>query len=127
MLTVLESDPASDLLVVGLQGELDLSTLMTCQQQMREALTAFAPDSPPRIILDLSECRFLDSSGMMFLIERTKAARKSGGAFILAGLTPRLARVFQGLDLNLVFAIADTIEQAKAMSRSEQRKDGPET
>jgi anti-sigma B factor antagonist len=120
-LTVLESDPASGLLIVGVQGELDITTRTICQRQINDAVSAFAPETPRRLILDLSGCTFLDSTGMMFLIEQTKAARKNGSVFALAQLTPRLQRVFREVQLNLVFHIADTIEQAKSMQPSDER------
>jgi anti-anti-sigma factor len=103
------------LLVMALQGELDIATLALCREQMTDALSTFTPNAPIRLILDLSECDYLDSTGIAFFAGLTQAAKQSGGKAVFACPTPRLQRLFEMLDLRKALAIADTLDAAKAL------------
>jgi anti-anti-sigma factor len=110
-LTVLESAP---LLIMALQGELDIATIAICREQMTDALSTFTPNAPIRLILELSECEYLDSTGLAFFAGLTQAAKRTNGAVVFACPTPRVQRLFDMLEMNTVLAITETIESAKA-------------
>ena len=82
-------------IVVRLAGELDLYNA----HLVRDVLLAAAKREPERLVIELSEVAFIDSTGLGILIEaRTKLANRS--AFLLAGpgLETRRALEISGLD-----------------------------
>ena len=96
-------------IVVRLTGELDLYNA----HLVREALLAAAKREPERLVVELSEVTFIDSTGLGVLIEaRTKL--KNRGAFLLAspGLETRRALEISGLDRH--FAVHDSLDDALA-------------
>jgi anti-sigma B factor antagonist len=97
--------------VVRLTGELDLYNA----PEVRTALLEVCAEQPERLVVDLGEVDFVDSTALGVLIEaRTKLANRQ--AFLLAspGLETHRALTISGLDQHL--AVHDTVESALAAS-----------
>jgi anti-sigma B factor antagonist len=97
--------------VVSLAGELDLYNA----NDVREALLACVGEEPERLVVDLAEVRFIDSTALGVLIEaRSRLADKR--AFLLAapGLETRRALEISGLDRH--FTVCATVDEALAAS-----------
>ncbi len=97
--------------VIRLGGELDLYNA----NAVREALFEACSDGPERIVVDLSQVEFIDSTALGVLIEaRTKVANRK--AFMLAapGLEARRALQISGLDRH--FSVHDTVPDALSSS-----------
>ncbi len=95
-------------IVVSLAGELDLYNAAA----VREALIECCNESPERLIVDLSNVKFIDSTALGVLIEaRTRMANRR--AFLLAapGLETRRALEISGLDRH--FAVHETLDAAR--------------
>ena len=95
--------------VVSLAGELDLYNA----HAVREALLACCAEAPERLVVDLSDVKFIDSTALGVLIEaRTRLANHR--AFLLAapGLETRRALEISGLDRH--FAVHDSLDAALA-------------
>jgi len=93
--------------VVSLAGELDLYNAHV----VRDALLEAAAESPERLVVDLSDVRFIDSTALGVLIEtRTKMTNRR--AFLLAapGLETRRALQISGLDRH--FSVHETLGEA---------------
>jgi anti-sigma B factor antagonist len=104
---VLHVDKQGDACVVRLGGELDLYNA----PQVREALGDACADSPERIVVDLSQVDFIDSTALGVLIEaRTRLENRR--AFLLAapGLETRRALEISGLDRH--FNVHDSVSEA---------------
>ena len=104
---VLGVERQGDACVVKLGGELDLYNA----PQVREALTDACADSPQRVVVDLSEVEFIDSTALGVLIEaRTQLANRR--AFLLAapGLEARRALEISGLDRH--FGVHASVSEA---------------
>jgi anti-sigma B factor antagonist len=79
--------------------------------QFKEALRAAAGDAAPRVLLDLSEVSFLDSSGLGALV----AAMKLIGPrrrLELAALQASVERVFRLTRMDTVFTIHSGVAEA---------------
>ena len=97
--------------VVHLAGELDLYNANV----VRETLIACCEESPDRLVVDLSEVKFIDSTALGVLIEaRTRLANRKG--FLLAGpgLETRRALEISGLDKH--FSVHDSLSDALSTS-----------
>jgi anti-anti-sigma factor len=79
--------------VITLSGELDASTCRGLLEQLQ---------GPPgsKVIVDLSELTFLDSSGLGTIHVARRLARKDGGTLVVCRPQPAVHRVLQltGLD-----------------------------
>jgi anti-sigma B factor antagonist len=93
--------------VVRLAGELDLYNAPVVRKTLVEACT----DGPAKVVVDLSEVEFIDSTALGVLIEaRTRLPNRKG--FLLAGpgLETRRALEISGLDRH--FAVHQTVDDA---------------
>lgn len=104
---VLRVEAVGTACVVSLGGELDLYNA----GQVRTALVTACTDSPERIIVDLAEVDFMDSTALGVLIEaRTKLDNRQ--AFLLAapGVETKRALQISGLDRH--FTVHNTVSEA---------------
>jgi anti-sigma B factor antagonist len=93
--------------VVHLAGELDLYNA----HEIRTALLRECAAGPERLVIDLSEVVFVDSTALGVLIEaRTKLANKS--AFLLAAPAVETRRALEVSGLDRHFALHDSVESA---------------
>ena len=98
-------------IVVRLSGELDLYNA----QLVRDALLTAAKREPERLVVELSEVTFIDSTGLGVLIEaRTKLKNRRRVPARRPGLETRRALEISGLDRH--FAVHDSLGEALAAS-----------
>lgn len=100
--------------VLAVGGEIDLSTA----PKLKEALAGLS-EGPKTVIVDLSGTEYLDSTGLGVLVGGLKRKREQGGQLKLAGLKPRVKRVFDITRLSSVFEIYPNVEEAKGEKRGE--------
>ena len=102
-------DRRGDAVVVRLRGELDLYNA----HEVREAVLRECESGPERVVVDLAEVVFIDSTALGVLIEaRTKMPNRR--AFLLAApaIETRRALEISGLDRH--FGLYDTLDEALA-------------
>ncbi|MDQ2968455.1 MAG: STAS domain-containing protein [Actinomycetota bacterium] len=93
--------------VVRLGGELDLHNAA----QVRSALADACAQVPERLVVDLAEVEFIDSTALGVLIEtRTKLDNRGGLLLAAPGLETRRALQISGLDK--LFTVRDTVPEA---------------
>ncbi|WP_030761820.1 STAS domain-containing protein [Streptomyces sp. NRRL F-2664] len=102
-----------DILVLALTGELDHDTA----EPLRAALTAGVEGGARRLLVDFSELRFCDSTGLNVLLHSRLAAREAGGTIELAGLRPPVARMFRITGADGIFAVHPDLAHALAEPR----------
>lgn len=79
---------------------------------LKEYLLRQLENDPNRLIADLSEVRFIDSSGLGAFLSGYKNASLRHNSLALAGLQPRVQSMFELTRLHRVFEIYPTIEEA---------------
>ena len=98
-------------IVVSLAGELDLYNAHI----VREALLACCDEAPDRLIVDLSDVKFIDSTALGVLIEaRTRMPNRRGFLLAAPGLETRRALEISGLDRH--FTVHESLDGAHAAS-----------
>jgi anti-sigma B factor antagonist len=104
---VLGVDAIGEARVVRLGGELDLYNA----GHVRSALVEACAQAPERIVVDLEEVEYIDSTALGVLIEtRTKLANRDGFLLAAPGLETRRALQISGLDQ--LFTVHDTVPEA---------------
>jgi anti-sigma B factor antagonist len=89
-------------------GELDAYTVGT----FREALAQLA--TVRRLLIDLSDVPFMDSSGLGALIGGIRRAREADGEVTVACSRPTLTRLLHTTGFDRIVAVADTVDAAEA-------------
>jgi anti-sigma B factor antagonist len=97
--------------VVRLTGELDLYNAPA----VRKALLESVERKPARLVVDLAEVTFIDSTALGALIEaRSRLGSKDGFVLIAPGLEAKRALHISGLDRH--FEVRETLEDALGQS-----------
>jgi anti-sigma B factor antagonist len=87
--------------VILVAGELDFHSA----PELRQAILTALNEGASRLVLDLGEMEFIDSSGLSVIIAAFKRCRERGGELILRSVTERTRRVLEVSGLNKVFSI----------------------
>jgi anti-anti-sigma factor len=66
------------------------------------------------IIIDLSQSRYCDSSGLSAILVANRLCKNAGGNFVLTGLQSAVERLISISQLDTVLNITDNLDQAKA-------------
>ncbi len=76
---------------IALAGELDLSGARQLEMRLDEA----ERESPERLVIDLRELSFIDSTGLRLLLQADARARERGCELVLRPGEPTVQRVFE--------------------------------
>jgi anti-sigma B factor antagonist len=87
--------------------ELDASNVGDFRRDIAPVLEAH-----PRLVLDLSRLRFVDSSGLGAFISCLRKLNTAGGDLKLSGMSKPVRAVFELVRMHRVFDIFDTPEDA---------------
>lgn len=79
----------------------------------KDAMRAHFSGDHPRVILDLSQVEFVDSSGLGAIVSILKEAG-DGKSFALAAMTPGVEKVFRLTRMDSVFTIYTSVEDGFA-------------
>ena len=103
-----EEEP--DAMRVVLSGELDLSSAGRVEEELQRVERAGAP----RIVLDLSALRFMDSTGLRLIVAADARAREEERAFAIVQGPESVRKVFEitGLEQRLEFVDGSAGESA---------------
>lgn len=95
--------------VVDVVGDIDLYN----SPEIRKVLLETIRDKRvPRVIINLKDVRYIDSSGVASLVEGLKVSRNMNSRFILYGLSAAAREVLELSRLIKVFEVYENEEQA---------------
>jgi anti-sigma B factor antagonist len=95
--------------VVALRGELDVATV----GRLRATLAPVVDDDAVRlVVIDLVEVTFIDSTGLMTLLNALRRLVRRGARLVLACSNPTVLRLFEATRTDATFEIVPTREQA---------------
>lgn len=98
-----------DVLIVTIRGEIDLHS---SPELRTELLALLQKTGAKRMVLNLSEVPYMDSSAIAVLVEALQRLRKVGGKVILTDLQPRVKGLLEIARLNSIFGIAANVQDA---------------
>ncbi|MCW2614810.1 MAG: anti-sigma-factor antagonist [Frankiales bacterium] len=97
-MTAVLNEPLAQLAV---EGDLDARALPRFCASLQELLAGH----PARLVLDLSQCAFVDAAALAALLEAHRTTARYGGELVLAGCTPRVLRLLCLTGLGRVFTL----------------------
>jgi anti-sigma B factor antagonist len=80
--------------------------------ELKERILRAIEEGGRRLVVDLAEVKFIDSSGLGALLSGYKNANQRSGTFVLSGLQPRVRSMFELTRLNRVFEIYPRLQEA---------------
>ncbi len=87
---------------------------MVSAEGLRHAIDSLVEDGFPRIVVDLSEVVFMDSSGLGALIGGVKGARRAGGDLRIAAPPEQVRLVLRLTNMERILHPHDSVESAVA-------------
>lgn len=105
----LETSPQGHEIVI-LEGELDFHT----SPELRRELARLADRKAARILVDLRQVSYIDSSGLATFVELFQKIRRYDGKLVLFHLNPGVRSVFEISKLDSVFPLA--VDQREALA-----------
>jgi anti-sigma B factor antagonist len=96
--------------VVAVRGEIDLFTAPELKQKLTDAIEG----GKTRIVVDLSDTTFLDSTALGVLIGAVKRLRSREGALVIVNTDQNIAKTFEITGLDQIFTILSTRQDAIA-------------
>jgi anti-sigma B factor antagonist len=110
--------PDTDLdgwMVVAASGEIDVAAA----PELRERLAGLIDEGTHRIVVDLEQVDFIDSTGLGVLVGAVRRARNADGDLRLVCTNSRILKVFGVTGLDEVFTICPTVEDAVTAAPTE--------
>ena len=89
-------------------GDVDL----TASPVLRQVLKQVQSSRPQKLVVDLAEVPYMDSSGVATLVEAMQIARKNGTKMALCSLQDKVRSIFEIARLDTVFTIHSTVDGA---------------
>ena len=101
-----------DVCVVRVVGEVDMSHEEELRAELRRAVESEAPG----IVVDLTECQFIDSSAVRALLLSREAQHADDGPerLAVAASSEQILRIVSVMGLDKVIPIRPTVEEAAA-------------
>ena len=97
-----------DVHILNLTNRLDA----TCSMQLKDAVLAMADADRLKILIDMADVDFVDSSGLGTLVTCLRSVNKAGGVFKITTLQKNPKHLFETTRLDRVFDIYDDRDTA---------------
>ena len=102
----LSTETSEGLAVVRVAGDFDLSTIDVFDEELEPSVSA------DLVVIELSGCTFLDSSGLRTLVRAQRRVAEAGGRLVLVAPSQPARRVLDIATLDRFIPVAATLEEA---------------
>lgn len=82
---------------------------------LKSELVLISGNGEKNIILDLSKCRYCDSSGLSAILVANRLCKNANGTFVLTGLNDAVERLITISQLDTVLNITSSIEEGEKL------------
>ncbi len=96
--------------VLPLRGEIDLNV----SPEIASTFTEIVRSRPPRVVVDLTDVTYIDSSGLAVLIVGMQQVKEYGGKFALAGVQNDVRSILETARLDQFFSTYPRVDDALA-------------
>jgi anti-sigma B factor antagonist len=104
----------SDTHVVAVFGEIDLFTA----PEFKQAVLTVIDAGSDRVVVDLTEVTFIDSSSLGVLIGAHRRLKSRGGSLVVACAREAILKTFRITGLDGVFRLEPSVDEALASPRA---------
>ncbi len=101
-----------DALILHVRGEIDLHSSPDLRTDL---LSLLQKTSAKKLVLNLNDVPYMDSSAVAVLVEAMQRLRKIGGKVCLTNLQPRVKGLLEIARLNSIFTVC--ADEAEALSK----------
>ncbi|MFY1688599.1 STAS domain-containing protein [Plantactinospora sp. WMMB782] len=112
MSLTVHTEERSDVVVVSVAGELDMATA----PQLQDQITDLLEKGRNRLVFDLAELTFCDSTGLSVFVRARNSADEAGGTVRLAAPRRGVLRILEVSGLVEVLQTHETVDEAVAAS-----------
>ncbi len=96
--------------VIDVSGDIDMTSSPAFQDSLMDVLA----EGPARVVVNLADVPFMDSSGVATLVKVYRKARSTGASMALAALGERVRGIFEVTKLDSFFETHQTVKEAMA-------------
>ncbi|UCH11961.1 MAG: STAS domain-containing protein [Candidatus Omnitrophota bacterium] len=96
--------------ICHINGDIDINS----SPDIRKTFAELTASYQKKIVINLAEVSYIDSSGLATLVEMLKKIKIYGGGLRLSNLADKVKALFEITKLEKIFQIYDTAEQAVA-------------
>ncbi len=93
--------------ILTLTGPLTLNSMFSFQNEFRAM-------RPPVLIVDMTECPYIDSAGLGLLMNQYVSAENGQRTFLLAGVNSRVEAIMASTRVKAILSLFPTVESAEA-------------
>lgn len=80
---------------------------------LKSELVVLNTDGVKNIIIDMTDARYCDSSGLSAILVANRLCKNSNGHFVLSGLQDSVRKLIVISQLDTILTITDTVSEAK--------------
>ena len=102
----------TEIVQVVLKGELVLNNAAGVKDEVKEKL---AEENEPKVLVDLKDLEFVDSSGLGVLISWFKLANEKKGKIVFCSLSDYVAKIIKIAKLDKILILAEDEEKGKEL------------
>ena len=99
-----------DVVICHINGDIDINS----SPDIRKTFAELTASYQKKIVINLAEVSYIDSSGLATLVEMLKKIKSYGGKLRLSNLADKVKGLFEITKLEKIFEIYETAEQAIA-------------
>jgi anti-sigma B factor antagonist len=94
--------------IVEVQGDIDLRSSPALQEKLGKVLN----EEPDRVVVNLADVPYMDSSGVASLVKVLSHVKKQSVPLVLVEMTDRVRSIFEITHLDTVFDIRESEQEA---------------
>ena len=98
-------------MLCAIKGEIDLYNARQLKDKVSDVLEE--EDDPKKLVLDIQEVKYIDSTGLGILIGIKRRLTENGGRLVLVLSEQRILQLFTITGLSNIFTIASDREEAE--------------
>lgn len=87
---------------------------------LKSELVLISGKGEKNVVMDLSKCKYCDSSGLSAILVANRLSKNANGMFVLTGLNDAVERLITISQLDTVLNITSTVQEAGKLIDTEQ-------
>jgi anti-sigma B factor antagonist len=87
---------------------------------LKSELVLISGKGEKNVIMDLSQCKYCDSSGLSAILVANRLSKNANGIFVLTGLNDAVERLITISQLDTVLNITQSVQDAERLIKTEQ-------